>query len=118
MAETDTPTPAKSNGYDPELVKSFVARIVTLQGDLASMKGSYMAECKSVRGDITTVLDEASDKGIPKKALKAVLKIHALEKQAEAAREDSGAADDIDMIRHALGELADTPLGQAATGAA
>lgn len=112
--EDGGPTPAGSNGYDPDVAKSYVSRVEALHGDLASERGTYMANCKSIREDINLVLTEAKDKGIPKKALRAVLKIRDFERKAEAVREDSDAADDIDMLRHALGDLADTDLGKAA----
>jgi uncharacterized protein (UPF0335 family) len=105
------------NGYDSKTVKSFVARIEDLYSQIRSIMGKAMAECKYVHADIKTVYDEAKDEaGIPKKALKSVIKVRDLERKADKLRDNL--EDDIqephDMIRFALGDLADTPLGQAA----
>jgi uncharacterized protein (UPF0335 family) len=115
--ESESPRPA-SNGYDPDEVKSFVSRVENLYGDLDKEKSAYMLDCKQIRGAMKEVYDEAKEAGIPKKELKAVIKARALERKAEAARDDLEAEsqDTFDMIRHALGDLADLPLGQAALG--
>lgn len=116
MSEGNGARPAASNGFDPEKTKSFVERIENLHGDLDKERSAYMLACKGIRGDIKSVLDEAKDAGIPKKELKAVVKTRALAKKLEAIRDDleGEQQDTYDMIRHAIGDLADTPLGQAA----
>lgn len=117
MAETaGAPRPSLSNGFSPELVSGFVDRIETLYGDLLSEKSEYMLKAKAIRADMALVFDEAKDKDIPKKALKAVIKARDLEAKAIAARDDleDDLQDSFDNIRHALGDLADLPLGEAA----
>lgn len=108
---------AGHNGFEPETVKGFVARIERLHKDIASEKGSYAQAIGVIRGDIKEIFDEAKDAGIPKKELKAVIKTRALEARVAAARDDLEAEqqDTYDNIRLALGDLADTPLGEAAT---
>ena len=104
--------PARTNGFDPAKVQSYVDRVETLHADIASIMGKAMNECRAVHGDIKIVLDEAKDTdGIPKKALKKVIKARALERKAEEVREELEGDDqaDYDMIRHALGDLADLP---------
>lgn len=98
----------------------FVDRIENLLRQLDSMKGAYMAECKGVREDIREVYSEAEDQGLPKNALRAVVKTRELERRADECRgslegEDQNA---YDKIRHSLGDLAELPLGQAALAAA
>lgn len=119
MADEATPKPA-GNGYDPDITTEFVKRIEALHGDLASERGDYMQRCKGIREDISTVFDEAKEKNIPKKALKKVIKIRALEAKAASERDDADqdVQDSIDAIRHALGDLDGTPLGAAAVAAA
>ena len=100
--------------------KAFVERVENLNRDLATMKADYMNECKSVRGDIKEVLNEAADAGITRKTIKTAVEVRALERKAKQARDDLDIADrdTFDNIRLALGDLADTPLGAAATGPA
>lgn len=105
------------NGFDPTVVASYTERIERLLDDLASEKGSYMERCKSIRQDIAFVVQEAKDQsGIPKKEFKAVIKTRELEEKLERIREDLEGVEQetFDQIRHALGDLADLPLGGAA----
>lgn len=109
--------PAPSNGYNAEKVKNYVERIEALHADIASIMGAALNECKQVHGDIKIVLDEAKDSdGIPKKALRKVIKARSLERKAAEVRDDLDGddQDSFDLIRHALGDLGDTPLGAAA----
>lgn len=118
MAETDTKLAANSI---EGIAEPFLKRIENLHRDLESERGSYMARCKEIREDMAHVYDEAKDKGVTKKALKGVVKYRQLERKKAAITED---IDDIDVksqlesLIAALGELADTPLGQAAAKAA
>jgi len=110
----------RGNGYDPEAVKGFVDRIENLNGDLATMKGEFMAECKVVHGDIKSVLDEAKNAGIPKKELKQAIKRRALTLKIGELRDEleGEQVDNYDAILLALGDIADTPLGRAAASKA
>lgn len=118
-SETPQPTPPKhGNGFDPAKVQQAVSRIESLHGDIAKIMMAALTECKAVHGDMKEVYQEAKDEsGIPKKELKRVIKARALERKAAEIRENLEAEeqDNYDLIRHALGDLADTPLGQAAT---
>jgi len=117
MSEAESTGPAPSNGYDPEKVKNYVDQIESLHADIASIMGAALNECKQVHSDIKLVLDEAKDNdGIPKKALRKVIKARSLERKAAEVREDleGDDQDSFDLIRHALGDLGDTPLGAAA----
>lgn len=105
------------NGFDPEVVGNAVKRVESLEADILAARMKYMSEARAIKGDINIVMGEAKDAGIPKKELKAVLRSRALERRAAAARddlEDSDSIDTYDQIRLALGDLDDTPLGQAA----
>lgn len=109
-------TKAGHNGFDPEKAQSFVSRVENLNQDMETLKAEHMAKCKAVREDIKDVLEEAKGEGIPKGALKAVIKVRELERKAERARDDldSDVQGDFDNLRLALGDLAETELGQAA----
>jgi uncharacterized protein (UPF0335 family) len=104
------------NVFQPEAAKEFVARVERLLDDLATEKGEYMRRAKTIREDIALVLDDAKAAGVPKKELKAVIKTRELETRAAAIRDDleGDAQETFDMIRAALGDFSDTPLGQAA----
>lgn len=119
MAE-EAKTAAKRNELEADKIASFVSRIENLHKDLDTERAEYMNRCAAIREDIKEVLGEAKDAGLSKGAVKAVVKIRELERKAEAVREDSEyeTQNEIDMIRSALGDLADTPLGRAAQAAA
>lgn len=113
--------PRAGGGADnPNLVKEFVGRIENLHADLEKEKSAYMLACKALREDIRAVLEEAQEKGLPKKPLKAIVKQRALEKKVAACRDDLDDIDHLsafDIMKASLGDLADLPLGQAAMGA-
>lgn len=108
----------RTNGYDSKKVTAYVSRIENLHGAIRKIMMEALSECKTVHADIKEVLQEAKDEaGLPKKELKRVIKARALERKAAEVREELEAEeqDNYDRLRIALGDLADTPLGQAAT---
>lgn len=114
--------PRKGGGLSNSgLIQEFVSRIENLHGDIEKEKSEFMLRVKALRGDIKEVLEEAQEKGLPKKPLRALIKQRGLERKAQAARDDlEDMADQsaFDSMKEALGELADLPLGQAAMGSA
>lgn len=118
--EQATPKPG-GNGFDPALTQNFVERIENLHDEIASIMMNALTECKAVHADIKIVYQEAKDEaGIPKKALKRVIKARSLERKASEVREELEGEDqdNFDLIRQALGDLAETPLGQATMASA
>jgi uncharacterized protein (UPF0335 family) len=106
----------KRNAKD-SVAQRWTAEIERHFATLESMRGEYMNECKQVRELISECYDRAKDAGLPKKAMKAVIKTRQLQKKIEGLREDlaeDGLDEDYDTIRLALGDLADLPLGAAA----
>ena len=91
--------------------KPFLQRIENLMSEGESAKGEYMNECKQRREEIKDVLTEAADAGVPKKALRGLVKYRELEKRqqeiADGLEEQEQA--DYESLIAALG-----PLGQAA----
>lgn len=85
----------------------FMARIENLMDDLASKRGSYMAECKEVRSDISVVYEEAKEAGVPTKALKKLIKFRELERKQDALADglEDEEAKIYEQLRDALGEL-------------
>lgn len=89
----------------------FLKRIENILAEGESAKGAYMNECRQRREEIKSILTEAADAGVPKRALKGLVKYRELErKQAAIAENIEGEDHDIyDTLIKALG-----PLGQAA----
>lgn len=111
------PRPAGSgNGYPPNLVKGFVKEIEALDQEKIDLHMKYMARCGKLNEQKGEIYDAAKDKGIPKKALRTVVKIRATEAKAEKLRDDleQDEQDSVDLLRLALGDLEDTDLGKAA----
>jgi len=85
----------------------FLQRIESLYDDLESERGSYMERCRTIRDDIKIVLGEAADAGIPKKALKGLVKFRALKRKQNAIA--FGIEDDeakiYEQLIDALGDL-------------
>lgn len=110
--------PAKvgHNGVDPEKATSFVTRIENLQSEMESERGAYMNKCKEIRGDIAEIYIEVKDAGVSVKAMKVEIKDRMAARRAEKRRAglEPDEQDALDLIKHALGELADLPLGAAA----
>lgn len=95
--------------------EKFLKRIETLLAEGESAKGTYMSECKARREDLKVVYDEANDAGVPKKALKGIVKRRAMQKKMEAIDDgfDIDEASAYSTLCEALGEL-----GKAAATAA
>ena len=68
---------------------------------------------------MSDVLDRAKEAGIPKKVIKDTTKIRELNARISRIQSDGEAEDNetLEQFRFALGDLAETPLGQAATAA-
>lgn len=105
-----------TNGFDATILKRFVGEIDKHKEAMASRQGEYMKYCRDQRELISAVFDRAKDAGIPRAELKAALKERDLQKKIEALREDMEPeqAETFDQIKHALGMLADLPLGATA----
>lgn len=120
QAKTETDgsgSAVRSNGYDPEQVKSFVSRVENLEQEVELLKVDFKEKTIGpLKEDIKQVVEEAEQAGIPKKELKAVLKRRAAHRKAEAIREKlkSYEQTNFDNLRLALGDLSELPLGAAA----
>lgn len=105
------------NGFDPAVLNSLVERIENIEADGETDKGEYMQRCKARKEDIADIIEEGKARGIPPKPFKKALSARKLNKKIEALRADLADMVDqesYDQIRHALGDLADLPLGEAA----
>lgn len=120
MAE-EVKTAAKRNDASDDDLIAVIRECEAIDEDILSERGAYMAAAKRLREKKNDTIDAASDRlGITKKAIKAKLRERATLAKADRIRSDLEDHDAIDFKRltEALGDLADTPLGQAATAAA
>lgn len=104
------------NGYPPTVVKGFVKEIEGLNDEKLQAHMLYMRKCAKINETIGEIYDSAKEKGIPKKALRTVIKVRATEAKAEKLRAEleEEEQDSFDLLRLALGDLEDTELGKAA----
>lgn len=104
------------NGYPATVVKGFVKEIEALDAEREELHMAYMKKCGKLNEQKSDIYDAAKDKGIPRKALRAVVKVRATEAKAEKMRDDleQDEQDQFDLLRLALGDLEDTELGKAA----
>jgi uncharacterized protein (UPF0335 family) len=102
---------ASTNGFKPTEVQSFLTRIGNVQGEIRKVKASNAKRCQELNDDINEILDEARAAGIPKKELKAHLKVKEYADKIEAIRDDleDDEQEVFDQLAIALG-----PLGEAA----
>lgn len=117
-AEEESGTPGIGHNSLSELGKAFVERVERLNNDVNLEKTACKEAVTGIRADINSVLAEAEKAGVPKKAVKMVVKQREAERKAAAARKAMTAfeLDAVDNIRLALGDLAELPLGRAALG--
>lgn len=115
-----SPNDFTGNGFDPRLVTQLVVQIEAAMDDKATEHGEYMRRCQGINTRIDAVYDEGKARGVPKKELKANIQRRVLERKIEALREglEGDRQDAYDLLRQAMGDLADTPLGTAASKAA
>jgi uncharacterized protein (UPF0335 family) len=108
--------PGKSGSFDPKKAQSYVERIEAINAEIASETGTFMAAMKEKKNDIADILEEAKSNGIGKTPLKTVIKARALTLKLEAMEEalEDEQRETYDQILHAIGDLAELPLGKAA----
>lgn len=97
-AKSDTPRPGHSSGIASDQLTSIVERIERLE-----------AEKKALADDIKEIKSEAKGNGFDVKMINEMVKLRRLDDAERREREGLR-----DVYMHALGMLADTPLGQAA----
>jgi hypothetical protein len=105
-----------TNGYDPELAQSLVAKVEKIDGEQESAKGSYMNQCRQFAAARKAVYSEAKDQGVSVKSLKATVKkrklLRKIDKIPDSMEDDE--RQDFEQFQAAMG---DTPLGAWAVNA-
>jgi hypothetical protein len=105
-----------SNGFDPDLLNSYLSRIDEAYDELLSLKGEHMQACKAPRARIKNVKAEAKQAGLNMAAFNTAVAAHLAERKIGekiAALEADDRAD-YEAMREALGPFGNTPLGEAA----
>lgn len=104
---------ASQGGIDPDAVKNFSDRLTQLHDDLEETAGA-------IKADIKEVYEEAREAGIKPKLLRMAFKAarDTKKRNAKIDKMDADEKIELELIERALGDFADTPLGQAATGKA
>ena len=108
-------TDRSSNGYNGDKLNGLLSEIAKIDDELASMKGEYM-QAWGPRSRIKDILATAKESDINMVAFRVLLAKHRDERKHERRAEGLEADDRsvLDVMLAALGEYADTPLGQAA----
>lgn len=110
----------RGSNYDPEITKSFVARVEQLNDDIQREKDECKALCDPIKEDIKAVFDEAETAGISPDLLKGAIKERKLRRDAEKVQEkfQGTRKDQYHSLLLAIGEFAETDLGSAAVAKA
>ena len=105
-----------NHAYSKEKLEGYLSEIDRYDDELASLRGSYMEECKAPRARIKEIITTAKDAGVNAVAFRNALKAHRDERAQEKriAALDMVDRADYETIMEALGAYADTELGQAA----
>lgn len=107
------------NGFDADKVSAVVDEFEKIDAECETIMAEARSAVADKRAAQKDLIQDAKDAySIPKMELKAVLATRKLERRAERKRSDlsNEAQETFDQIRFALGDLEDTPLGQAALG--
>lgn len=109
----DETAPANSKGAQ---LQDFLDRILEVHGEIDTIMGNAKQACAPHREDIKQIKKEANEAGFPAKELNTLIKMKRLESEIEhiADEFDPEQKERFEDMLHALGELADLPLGQAA----
>jgi len=75
MAKSAKETSITQNTYDGVTIDRYLNRVAECWDKLDSLTGSHMNACGKVRKSIAGILEEAKQDGIPKTAMRALLKL-------------------------------------------
>lgn len=104
------------NQIDETVAKRWVGEIERKFDDLETERGTYMARCKSIRGQIKELKDAADSAGVGRASLNLTLEERKLERKKQKLRDD--VEDDVielaEQLHKPIGDLVSLPLGAAA----
>jgi uncharacterized protein (UPF0335 family) len=104
------------NSAKEDEVKGYVEKIEALDAEKLREQMTFMERARRIEEQKKSVYDDAKARGVAKKPLKVKVKVRALERKIADAQEDLEDDDraTYEQISKALGDFADTGLGQAA----
>ena len=108
------------NGYEDDDLSSIVTDIEELEAEKKAVMAAALQECGQITKRIKNKFAEAKDDlAIPLKPLKAMLKLRKKQREMDAIVADvpEEFGEMLESMQAALGDFADTPLGEAAVGA-
>lgn len=113
VVEDEAAKAANSKGGQ---LRQLLDRIANVQKEIDGVMDAAKGECSPLREDIAAIKKEANEKGFSRKEFNALVRKDRLERQIKAipSQLDADQQDRYEDMLHALGELAETPLGQAA----
>lgn len=105
-----------NNGFDGNKLMSFVRRVESVQAEIDEIMSAAKDSCEPHRQDRAAIVKEASEAGFSKKEFLTILRKRRLEQKVEHVADslDEDQRDAYELMMAALGQLATTPLGQAA----
>lgn len=105
-----------TTGLNGKKLMKFVKRWESLQGDIDEIMSNAKDACTPHREDQDEVVKEAAEAGFSKKEFKTLLRKRRLEERLEHVADslDADQRETYDAFLHAIGDLAETPLGKVA----
>jgi hypothetical protein len=110
-----------TNGFQRSVVEKYVKRCENLDAKIDAIHTTATKDAQPFVDDRKEVIKEAAEKaGIPKAEFRALLRKRKLLRRAEQVSDSLNENQQLtfEQLQAALGMLADTPLGQAASDAA
>jgi uncharacterized protein (UPF0335 family) len=104
------------NGFDHAVVEEMVGKLEGCDADLISEHSSYMNACRQIRQRKKDLYALAKEQGLPQLELKTLVRTRKKDREKlaliEALEQDQRQV--FEMLREALGDFGETPLGASA----
>jgi uncharacterized protein (UPF0335 family) len=108
------------NKIGSDVADRYVQRIEQLLDDIATLRAENAERCEIIREEVKEIYLDAREAGLAIKPLKALIRVRELSRKQHAVRKklDPDQLSEFEQLVEALGEFAETPLGEAAVLAA
>ena len=100
--------------YQPTVITACIKRVEELHGELETERGKFMLKCRRIRERMDTAYEEADTKGVPKREMRAAVRIRMKRKTAETELDklEPDVREGVQKILREFGDAADLPLFQ------
>lgn len=117
VLEDETADKMNAPGLNGKKLLKFIKRYENVQADIDATMKAAQDECIPTREDQAAIVKEAAEAGFSKKEFKTVLRKRRLQDKIDHVADslDADQRETYDQFLHALGDLADTELGKAAS---